>query len=113
VTVETAPAERRARLEPCAEVMTCGHHDVELAPAMARLYAEHGARVVVVEGGPSLNGTLAAEGLVDEVCLSMSPMLVSGTSTRICHGGAAAITPLALARVLEADGMLFLRYARR
>jgi riboflavin biosynthesis pyrimidine reductase len=67
--------------------------------------------VVLSEGGPSLNGQLLAAGLVDELCLSLAPLLAGGESARIAHG-AAPPTParMRLARVLEEDGMLFLRY---
>ncbi len=57
---------------------------------------------------------LAAAGLLDELCLTVSPLLAGGDAPRILTG--AALAPplhLALAHVLEADGYLFLRYRRR
>ena len=75
---------------------------------------EHLSGVVVCEGGPTVNGQLISAGLVDELCLSIAPLLVSGASPRMAHGVAPAVpVPLRLARVLEADGMLLLRYVRR
>ena len=64
----------------------------------------------MAEGGPSLNGALVAAGLVDELCLTVSPHLVAGTSARVAHGAVSALSRLALAHVLEEDGWLFLRY---
>jgi riboflavin biosynthesis pyrimidine reductase len=86
-----------------------GHDDVDLALALQHLGAL-GVGIVMAEGGPSLNGTLVAAGLVDELCLTVSPHLVGGSSSRVAHGSVAALTHLSLAHVLEEDGWLFLRY---
>ncbi|MEM9202380.1 MAG: dihydrofolate reductase family protein [Actinomycetota bacterium] len=75
---------------------------------------ERGANVVLLEGGPSFNGQMVDAGLVDELCLSISPHLVGGTSPRIVHRSTSAVpAELSLQRVLEHDGALFLRYVRR
>jgi len=67
----------------------------------------------VCEGGPSLNGQLVADDLVDELCLSLSPLLAAGDSPRVAHGpGADEPRPLQLAHAAEEGGMLFLRYVR-
>ena len=62
----------------------------------------------------AFNGQLAGAGLIDEVCLTLAPCLVSGDAARILDGP--AIEPaldLALVHVLEADRYLFFRYARK
>ena len=67
------------------------------------------------EGGPILNGLLLAEGLIDELCVTMSPLLVGGAAARIVHGTLTPPSPVshAIGLVLEADdGVLFLRYVR-
>jgi riboflavin biosynthesis pyrimidine reductase len=70
--------------------------------------------IVLAEGGPSLNGQLVAAGLVDELCVTIAPQLVSGSAERIAHGPAAVPAgSLELAHVLEDDGFLFCRYVRR
>ena len=94
-----------------AEVRTTPGDQVDLPAALGTLRAD-GAQVVLVEGGPTLNGALVAAGLVDEVCLSLSPQLVGGTSARFAHGAHAVPTALTLQRVLVADDLLFLRYRR-
>ena len=72
---------------------------------------ERAVRSVLAEGGPSLNGQLAAAGLVDELCLSVSPAVVGGDSKRILSGPALDVTPRCeLRSVCEEDGFLFLRY---
>jgi riboflavin biosynthesis pyrimidine reductase len=112
VTHERAPADRRAALAGVAEVLTFGDDRVDVRAALDA-FAADGARVVVCEGGPSLNGQLVAEDLVDEQCLTVAPLLVSGDSARLAHGAnPAAPERLTLQRVLEEDGYLFLRYVR-
>jgi riboflavin biosynthesis pyrimidine reductase len=54
-----------------------------------------------------------AAGLVDEVNLSLSPMLVGGTSARLAQGGTERPTDLVWAHLWEAEGLLFARYVRR
>ena len=65
------------------------------------------------EGGPRLFGELARRGAVDELCLTISPLLAGGGAGRITSGPAAE-TPvgLALAHVVTADDTLLLRYTR-
>ena len=70
-----------------------------------------GAKVVLAEGGPTLNAWLAEAGMIDELCLSVAPVLAGGPSPRLIHGAAfAAPKTLELAHLLEDDGMLFARY---
>jgi 5-amino-6-(5-phosphoribosylamino)uracil reductase len=71
------------------------------------------AKVILCEGGPTLNGFLVAADLVDEVNLTIAPLLVSGESRRVAHGPA-PIDPveLRLERILRGDRSLFLRFAR-
>lgn len=71
------------------------------------------AAVVLCEGGPTWNGQLAEAGLVDELCLSISPVLAGGTSSRIVADGARAVpTRMRLRRLLAEDDLLFARYTR-
>ena len=71
------------------------------------------AAVVLLEGGPSLNGQFARAGLIDELNLTVSPSLYGGDSQRIA--GSEAIDPpfeMQLDRVLLGDRSVFLRYLR-
>ena len=73
-----------------------------------------GAAVVLVEGGPSFNGQLASDRFVDELCLSISPLVVAGPSGRIMASARATSgTEMTLAHLLEQDDYLFARYVRR
>jgi riboflavin biosynthesis pyrimidine reductase len=113
VTVASAAAADRARAAEVADVIVSGEADVDLAQAVSAL-AGRGHTNVLAEGGPGIAAQLAAAGLIDEVCLTVAPMLAAGNGPRILEG--AALTTLArldLERVLEADGYLFLRYSRK
>jgi riboflavin biosynthesis pyrimidine reductase len=108
-------AERRAPFEEVADVVALGDVTVDLGGVLVAL-GQRGARLVLCEGGPIVNGLLLAEGLIDELCVTISPALVGGPAARIIHGTLTPPSPVAmrLVSVLEADdGVLFLRYVRR
>jgi riboflavin biosynthesis pyrimidine reductase len=110
VTVADAPADNRARAAEVADVVIAGAESVDMRRAVDAL-GERNARSVLAEGGPSLNGQLAAAGLLDELCLSLSPALVGGDSKRILSGPELAVPARCeLRSVCEEDGYLFLRY---
>jgi riboflavin biosynthesis pyrimidine reductase len=104
-------ATRRAEVASVAEVVVAGDATVDLSAGLRRLRAA-GARVVLSEGGPTLNGQLFEADLVDEVCVTVAPLLVAGDSKRIAIGPPIpAGRPLTLLQVLTEDHYLFLRYA--
>lgn len=84
---------------------------VDPARAVAAL-AEHGLTRLLTEGGPRLLGQFVAAGVLDELCLTVSPMLTSGDAQRI--GGPSVALPkrFSPASVLEEAGFLFTRYRR-
>jgi riboflavin biosynthesis pyrimidine reductase len=112
ITTETAPADRRARAAENAEVVIAGVEKADPAAVISAL-AARGLTRILTEGGPRLLGQLTTAGVVDELCLSISPMLVGGDACRVVTG---ALTPepwrLRLVHVLEQDGSLFCRYVR-
>jgi riboflavin biosynthesis pyrimidine reductase len=106
VTTQDANPTRRTELGQVADVIVAGTGQVDLRAALTNFTG-----VVLCEGGPSINGQLIAEGLVDELCLSLAPLLATGESARIAHGPAPeAPVRMQLSRVLEEDEILFLRY---
>jgi len=111
LTLESAPAGRRAALADAGgEVVVLPR----LTPDL--LLAELGRRGldrVLCEGGPSLLGALQAADAVDELCLTVAPLLVGGESGRIAHGPA-GVPPrrMALVGALHADDALLLHYRR-
>jgi riboflavin biosynthesis pyrimidine reductase len=83
-----------------------------LAAVLADLRARGMSRLLC-EGGPRLNRALLAAGLLDELFLTLSPLVTGDDSqTAILAGGALpAPLRLALRSVATADGELYLRYS--
>jgi riboflavin biosynthesis pyrimidine reductase len=113
VTCERCPAARREALAAVADVIVAGDERVDVRAALAAL-GERGASVVLCEGGPSLNGQLVADDLVDEWCLTLSPLLVGGASPRAALGPPLAGDPtrLRLDRLVTDGELCFARYVR-
>jgi riboflavin biosynthesis pyrimidine reductase len=114
VTCAGSDPDRRAELAKVADVLVCGEQDVDLAAAI-RALNERGLTRILCEGGPTLFAELAAVDLVDEVCLTVSPMLLGPGSARIVAGSPWPDPPrrLGLRGLLEDDVALFLRMSRR
>ena len=70
-------------------------------------------RAILCEGGPHLNASLVAAGLVDELFLTSVPALAGAAGELSIVDGAPLETPVALSLrwLLEHDGELFARYA--
>lgn len=67
---------------------------------------------ILCEGGPSLLGDLFRADLVDELCATITPHVIAGTSRRIL-GGSPVDVPLELSSLLEQDGTLLARWRVR
>lgn len=110
LTASIAAAADRDRAAEVADVVLAGDGGVDLDVALLAL-AARGADSVLAEGGPSLNGQLASAGLLDEVCVTLSPHLIGGAAKRIlAMSDLAAVVAIGLRSVCEEDGYLFLRY---
>lgn len=93
------------------EVLTTGDADIDW-PAVLDELGRRGLRRVLCEGGPSLLGTLATLDLVDELCLTLSPVLVAGEGRRISVSDETTDVPLRLAHALDVEGTLLTRWVR-
>ncbi len=111
ITVAEAAANA-GRAKGVADVIVAGESSVDLDRAL-RALGEKGFRSVLGEGGPRLNAELTSRGLLDELCLTLSPRIVQGDGPRIMHGPALAEPqPWKLLHLLEEDHFLFLRLGR-
>jgi len=112
ITTGAAPSGRRAELAERADVIVAGQESVDLTAAVEAL-ADRGHRRLLTEGGPHLLSQLAAADLLDELCLTIGPLLAGPAASRIVAGSIspARPLPLALAHVLEDNGFLLCRYA--
>lgn len=100
-----------AALGEVAEVVVAGEGSVDLAAAFDRLKMA-GHNWLLLEGGPALNADVVRGGLLDELCLTLSPRLVAGAGPRVVAGP--ELDPpmgLEVASLLEEDGFLFFRLA--
>ena len=111
VTRESASLDRRVALAEVADVLVCGDDTVDLR-AMIVALAGLGLPQVLCEGGPHLFGSLIEADLVDELCLSLSPLLVAGGAGRIVRGAPEVERRMRLVHALPAGDLLLLRYAR-
>jgi riboflavin biosynthesis pyrimidine reductase len=106
-------ADRAEELAAVASVYAAGETTVDWGEALRVLHAEVGAGVVLAEGGPTVIGQLVTADLLDELCLTVSPLMAGGDAPRIVAGARIeAALPQRLDRVFAADGYLFLRYLR-
>jgi len=114
LTCAAAPVERRAALERVADVAICGEETIDLPLARAAL-EDRGLTRISAEGGPHSYAEQAAAGVVDELCLSLTPKLVGPGPSRIVAGPYEWTDgqDLELTGLLEEDGSLFMRYRTR
>ncbi len=119
LTTSAADPDRLAAARKVADVEVLsdpapegsGGFGVDLSAAVAALAARGHSRLLC-EGGPGLLASLCAEGLVDEICLALSPMLSGGRAGRILRGVELdGGLPLRLGHALiDDEDFLFLRY---
>lgn len=107
-TTERVAAER-ADLGRVAEVVPCGVGVVDVAEAVAYLH-KRGIGRILCEGGPALTRTLLEADLVDELCLTYSPVLAGAGSHQLSEAWRGDPGRFALAGLMEGGGMVITRY---
>ncbi|WP_256842573.1 dihydrofolate reductase family protein [Ornithinimicrobium cryptoxanthini] len=95
-------------------VIACGADTVEATRAIEALHGR-GLDQVLTEGGPHLLGGWLGAGVLDELCLTVRPVVVGGTGPRLLEAPAAdgALAQFELLQALAIEGDLILRYAVR
>ncbi|WP_328493320.1 pyrimidine reductase family protein [Streptomyces sp. NBC_00414] len=114
LTGAAAPPDRVAAAEKAGARVVIAGDGTGVDPARAvRALAGLGMRRILTEGGPRLLGQLVAAGVLDELCLTVSPMLTVGDAQRIAGGPQVAVPKrFELTSLLEEAGFLFSRYRR-
>lgn len=102
----------RPDLAEVAEVVSCGRSEVDMDRAVGEL-RRRGLGRILCEGGPALARTLLDAGLVDELCLTISPVVLGGGRRLFGEQQLARAGGFELAAILEADSMLLARYRLR
>ncbi|MTD53939.1 pyrimidine reductase family protein [Amycolatopsis pithecellobii] len=113
ITTESAPQDRRAALADAgADILIAGEQMIDLTAALKEL-AARGLHRIDCEGGPHLFGELIAEDLVDQLCLTVAPLLAGPGAARIAEGRMAETRRLELGSILIEDGYTMFRYRKR
>jgi riboflavin biosynthesis pyrimidine reductase len=113
LTSRSSPPVRRNALREVADVVEAGDDAVDLVEGM-RALRDRGIAVAVTEGGPTLLAELVDGDLLDELCLTLAPVLGGDPVTMAVPTLLPRpLTRWGLASVAEADGELYLRYTRQ
>ncbi|WP_426245987.1 dihydrofolate reductase family protein [Nocardioides sp. LHG3406-4] len=108
-TTEHAPALAEARaLLGDENVLVLGSYSVDLVTLKAAL-GDRGHTELLSEGGPHLLHQLLAEGVADELCVTVVPRAIGGTRLRIVAGSEIDV-PLTPTLLLEEGGTLLGRW---
>jgi riboflavin biosynthesis pyrimidine reductase len=111
LTVSRAPYNKVDRLiEAGANVVEVGTHRAEV-PLILEALRDRGLYRVLCEGGSQLVGDLIVEDAMDELCLTLAPYLVGGSS-RISVSAPTSARPMSLRSAIIADGALLMVYRR-
>ena len=98
--------------DPPYDVLVCGEEDVNIAEAVGQLRNRCGGRILC-EGGPTLLDELVAADLIDELCVTLAPVLAGCQPLGHAAAPMSAPTRLHLEQTLIGDGgYLYLRYRR-
>jgi riboflavin biosynthesis pyrimidine reductase len=111
VTIGASLHARREALSRVADVIVCGEEKLD-AREMLTEFAKRGLLQVLSEGGPSLFGTLLEADCVDELCLTVSPLIAAGDARRIAAGALQEPRRMVLRHVLVSASTLMLLYRR-
>ncbi len=112
VTGESADPDAVAEAKQHAEVVFAGADRVEPA-TLLKTFAARGYQVVLCEGGPTLLGGLVAADRLDELLLSVAPVMGGDNLPVSVRPDGAGIAHFELQHVMGAHNTLFLRYEAR
>lgn len=108
ITTARADLDRLRSIAGPDRVIVAGDQDLDAEDAVKAL-AGRGLKRVLLEGGPTLLGSMLAVARVDELCLTWSPLLVAGDGPRIARGAGADLAARP-AHLIVAGDMLIGRW---
>ncbi|MGI8663807.1 MAG: pyrimidine reductase family protein [Acidimicrobiales bacterium] len=111
ITAAAADAERLDTAEQHAEVVIAGADRVDLREALAKLAGGEDT-VILCEGGPTLLGELVGLGLLDELCLTIAPIMGGDELPIALAPRGTALARFTMRHVATDGRSLFLRYER-
>ena len=103
------------RLGSVAEVIDASatQADTVDGATVLKIFAERKLFRVLTEGGPLFLGSLIEDDLLDELCLTIAPILVGGVARRVVTGPGQVHTKMRRTHVLtDDDGYLYTRYVK-
>jgi riboflavin biosynthesis pyrimidine reductase len=115
LTTSRSHDDTRRRLGSVAEVIDASGAEPDSVDSatVLKILADRGLYRVLTEGGPLLLGTLIEDGVLDELCLTVAPLLVGGGSKRIVTGLGNVHTKMRRTHLLtDVDGYLYGRYVK-
>lgn len=112
ITHQASSSGQRRRLAGNVDVLTCGSRTVDLRVAVQML-EDRGLSQILCEGGPHLFASLLAADAVDELCLTLSPLLTGPGAGRIVVGVASRVCRMTLAHILGEGDTVLTRYIQR
>lgn len=109
-TTEAAPEEAMNEARKHAELLVLPGEELRAADLVAALH-ERGLRRLICEGGPGLLAAFAADDVIDEVDLTVAPMMPT-TVIGSEPGDLGTVPGFSLAGLMLHDSFLFARYLR-
>ncbi|MGV0717834.1 pyrimidine reductase family protein [Mycolicibacterium sp. XJ662] len=107
--------ETHDRLNGVADVVDASGSQADRVDAtmLLKILAERGLYRVLSEGGPQVLGMFIENDQLDELCLTVAPLLLGGLAPRIASGPGEVHTRMRPAHLLsDDDGYLYTRYVR-
>ena len=100
LTTARVPKARLARLQKLADaVQICGEHDIDFRHALGWLRREWNVKRLLCEGGGEINAGLFEARLVDELHLTLAPVIFGGRTAPTLSDGRGFPTLAAAARL--------------
>ena len=115
LTCTDAVSDATGRLGSVAEIIDASGPRPDRADAAAALkaLADRGLLRLLVEGGPGILGLLIEHDLLDELCMTVAPVLVGGAAQRIATGPGQVHAQMRRGHLLTDEaGYLYTRYVR-